>query len=417
MSIEPWINWQFHKTPGLIDPRASFSRASTARTVSRTGALITKPANAARFRCNPVTGLSEGLLVEPQRTNLLLRSEELDNAAWTATGATVTANSTAAPDGTTTADRVAATATGGNLAQAVTITAGRGIALSVFFRANATAWAWMQITDGTNAVECWFNLADGVVGANTAGAATNVFSQKTIENMGGGWFRCALETTTVTSTGFTARFGPAAADSAAPASGNSLFAWGTQLEADAPLTNPTSYISTTSGTVTRNADNLRLSVTSAEVPLDRGTMVFDFVARTLPPLLGGQGVVLGGIGNTFDNTVYISRFGPTSLTVAYRSGGVGATGLPSRTCALVPGTTYRVGTTWQSGRIALCVDGAAVSVSTSGITPLASVARLAVGMGPWTASDSSNSGNAAMRAFLYAPHTVSDAVLQQLTAP
>jgi hypothetical protein len=38
-------------------------------------------------------------------------------------------------------------------------------------------------------------------------------------------------------------------------------------------------------------------------------------------------------------------------------------------------------------------------------------------MGPWTASDTSNSGNAAMRAFLYAPHTVSDAVLQQLTAP
>jgi hypothetical protein len=414
MSIEPWINWQFHKAPGLIDPRASFSRASTARTVGRTGALITKPANAARFRFNPVTGLSEGLLVEQQRTNLLLRSEELNNAAWTATGATVTANSTAAPDGATTADTVAATAPGGNVAQAVTITAGRGIALSVFFRANATAWAWMQITDGTNAVECWFNLADGVVGANTAGAATNVFSQKTIEKMGGGWFRCALETTTVTSTGFTARFGPAAADSAAPASGNSLFAWGTQLEADSALNSLTSYISTTSGTGTRNADNLLLPVTSAEVPLDRGTMVFEWLQRPRPPSNGGQGLVLGGIGATFDNTIYPWRTGSTSLTISYRAGGVDAPGV-TRTCAFAPGTIYRAGVAWAPGRLAFCLDGGVVTTGTAGITPFGSVARIGVGGGPWTAV-ASGSG-VVHRAFIYAPHTVSDAVLQQLTAP
>ena len=47
------------------------------------------PANTARYRFHPVTGLSEGLLVEAQRTNLLLRSEEFENAVWTATNLTV----------------------------------------------------------------------------------------------------------------------------------------------------------------------------------------------------------------------------------------------------------------------------------------------------------------------------------------
>lgn len=416
MSIEPWINWQFHKAPGLIDPRASFARASVGRTVGRTGLLVPKPANAARFRFNPITGLCEGLFVESQRTNLLLRSQELDNAAWTATNLTVTANSTVAPDGTTTADTLAATGADGNLAQAVTITAGRGIAYSVFLRANATSWARLRLTDGTNAVDCWFNLAAGTVGSNTAGAGTNLFSQKTIENMGGGWYRCGLEVTTATATAFTASAGPCAADSTAPANADSCFAWGEQLEADVTLTSPTSYIPTTSATVTRNADNLLLPVTSAQVPLDRGTMVFEFVARAVPPQLGGQGIVLGGIGNTFDNTIYVNRTSATAIGVSYRSGGVGAT-VNQTALTWTAGATHRFGVTWHNGRNAICLNGGAINAVGGGVIPLVSVARMTVGMSPWSTSDASNLSHVTHRAFIYAPHTVADAVLQQLTAP
>lgn len=416
MSFEPWINWQFHKAPGLIDPRATFTRASVARTPNRIGLLAAKPANAARFRFNPVTGVSEGLLVEPQRTNLWLRSEEFDNASWTKTSLTVTANSAAAPDGTTTADTLTATGAGGNCAQAVTITAGRGVAVSVFAKASASSWLRLALTDGTNNVECWFNLAAGTVGANTAGAGTNIFSQKTIENMGSGWYRCVLETTTVTSTSFTGSIAPAAADSTAPANTDAILAWGAQLEAEATLTNATSYIPTTSATVTRSADNLSLAVTSAQVPLDRGTMVFEFTARSLPPTTGGQVVVLGGIGNTFDNTIYPFRSAANTLAVAYVAGGV-AGGLPSRTCAFTPGVTYRFGVSWTPGRLACCIDGGVVASSATSISPLASVARIAVGFAPFGASATGSLSNVVHRAFVYAPVTASDALLQQLTAP
>jgi hypothetical protein len=415
MSIEPWINWQFHKAPGLIDPRASFTRASVARTVGRTGALITRPANTARFRWNPITGLSEGLLVEPQRTNLLLRSEEFNDAGWTKTALTVTANSAAAPDGTTTADTLAATGAGGNAAQAVTITAGRGVALSVFAKAAASSWLRLTLTDGTNLVECWFNLSAGTVGANTAGGGTNIFSQKTIENMGNGWFRCALETTTVTSTAFTASIAPAAADSAAPANTDAILAWGAQLEAEATLTNATSYIPTVGSTVTRSADNLLLPVTAAEVPLDRGTMVFEWTQRSIPPVIGGAAVVLGGIGNTFDNTLYVSRQGNTTIGATYIRGGVGGLVI-NRTCAFTPGVTYRYGVSWSATRIAHCIDGGLIA-SAAVPSSLASVVRIAVGMTPWSSSSIGVLSNVTHRAFVYAPHTVADAVLQQLTAP
>lgn len=415
MSVEPWINWQFHKTPGLIDPRATFTRASVGRTVNRIGQLAAKPANAARFRFNPITGLSEGLLVEPQRTNLLLRSEEFDNASWTKTSLTVTANSVAAPDGATTADTLAATGAAGNVAQAVTITAGRGIALSVFAKAAASSWLYLKQGDGTNTVEAWFNLSAGTVGTNTAGAGTLLYAQATIEAMGNGWYRCALETSSTTVTAITATIAPAAADNTAPANADSIYAWGAQAEAESTLTNATSYIPTTSATVTRSADNLILPVTSAQVPLDRGTMVFEWTQRSIPAVTGGQAIILGGIGNTFDNTIYVWRTSASGLSVAYLAGAV-AGGSPSRTCAFTPGATYRVGVAWQTGRLAFCIDGGAVASTTSNINPFASVARIAVGMTPYSATATGGVSNVIHRAFVYAPVCVSDAALQQLTA-
>ena len=60
---------------------------------------------APRFDHDPVTGESLGLLIEESRTNLMTRSEQLDE--WTKYfGASVTSNSIAAPDGTVTADLV-----------------------------------------------------------------------------------------------------------------------------------------------------------------------------------------------------------------------------------------------------------------------------------------------------------------------
>jgi hypothetical protein len=77
------------------------------------GDLVVLSSNVARqmYDANGVLGL----LVEASRTNALLRSQELDNAAWSTIGTlpTITANFATAPDGTLTAERVQFAATAG----------------------------------------------------------------------------------------------------------------------------------------------------------------------------------------------------------------------------------------------------------------------------------------------------------------
>jgi hypothetical protein len=61
-------------TPGALDPLLTFTRASTATYFDATGTMQTAAINAPRWDYDPVTLQSRGLLLEDQRTNLLLNS-------------------------------------------------------------------------------------------------------------------------------------------------------------------------------------------------------------------------------------------------------------------------------------------------------------------------------------------------------
>ena len=59
---------------GSLDPRITFTRASSATRVNSSGLIETVSSNVARIDYDPVTLAPKGLLIEEQRTNLLLRS-------------------------------------------------------------------------------------------------------------------------------------------------------------------------------------------------------------------------------------------------------------------------------------------------------------------------------------------------------
>jgi hypothetical protein len=109
-TVRPTLNLDFAKTKAL-DPRVTFTRASTATFVGADGLIQTAASGAPRFDHNPATGESLGLLVEEARTNLVLRSEELNASPWGWTNnsgipGTVIANSDIAPNGTLTATEI-----------------------------------------------------------------------------------------------------------------------------------------------------------------------------------------------------------------------------------------------------------------------------------------------------------------------
>jgi hypothetical protein len=213
--------------------------------------------SAPRFDHNPTTGESLGLLVEEQRTNLLLRSEEFDDAYWTKTGLTVTANATASPDSLTAADKFIATnTTNGNAALLISSSVSKAAsAITYTFSCFAKAAEFSGVRLLVRDVASNANRTEGTVDLATlsqssilaVGNFTNAsFSVVPLLN---GWYRLVLTFTTGTETSINARVTGIVSEVGNGTSG--FFVWGAQLEAGSF---PTSYIPTTTAAVTRSAD-------------------------------------------------------------------------------------------------------------------------------------------------------------------
>ena len=251
-TVRPTLNLDFAKTK-VLDPRVTFTRASTATFVGANGLIQTAASGASRFDHDPATGESLGLLVEEARTNTQTYSEQFDNAAWTKTGTTVTANAVTAPDGTLTADKlVNDSSTGTHIASGQGVTFApltSGATFTCYFKAAELS----QIAIGYTNTYVIFNLATGTVFSTVNSFGFTVTSS--IQSFPNGWYRCSI----TVNTGGSA-FNPSVTIWTADNSGNisytgngtsGIYVWGAQVEAGAY---PTSYIPTTSATVTRAAD-------------------------------------------------------------------------------------------------------------------------------------------------------------------
>ena len=89
----------------VLDPRVVSTRATVGTYYDKFGVLQTAGVGVPRIGYNPSTGAVEGLIREAQGTNLVLRSEEFDNAYWPKSGVTVTSNTIVSPDGTLNGDK------------------------------------------------------------------------------------------------------------------------------------------------------------------------------------------------------------------------------------------------------------------------------------------------------------------------
>jgi hypothetical protein len=131
--------------------------------------------------------------------NLLTYSEQFDNAAWTKSRATISADAIAAPDGRTTADKFVEDGTASQthqMSRGVSVTSGTPITLSVYAKAAERSRLSTAFTNAgafSTVQRATFDLSTGIA-SSTQGTPTVA-----IEALSGGYYRCSI-TATPTST-------------------------------------------------------------------------------------------------------------------------------------------------------------------------------------------------------------------------
>ena len=88
-SIRPSLILDFARSQ-TVDPRITFTRASSATYFNSLGVLSTAANNVPRIDYNPATGVCNGLLVEQASTNIVLNSTTLSTQSVTTTATTYT---------------------------------------------------------------------------------------------------------------------------------------------------------------------------------------------------------------------------------------------------------------------------------------------------------------------------------------
>jgi hypothetical protein len=364
-----WQRFSITQTPSATTRYPRFVQGTAASTlyiafaqleVSDFGATPYIPTTTTAVSVGPVSGLPRldylnsscpRLLLEPQRTNLALFSEQFDNAAWTKVETTISANSTTSPDGYTNADTLIDTAVTlqHRVDFSVSGTGGTIYTYSCYAKEKEYSKIMLRTGDGSN---CVFDLAAGV--SSSSGTAT-----ATISNVGNGWYRCvASQIFTTTGTMFSRiNLIDDSGNITFTGTGTSgVYIWGAQLEAGAYAT---SYIPTLGTSVTRVAEVASKTSASALIGTTEGAFFIDFIARA----------------NVSNSRAITITGGSQALLLFFEPAGTGNVGISSSTSGLtyieIGGASdkrYKIAYAWKANDYALYVNGVSLAVTQSAST-------------------------------------------------
>jgi hypothetical protein len=250
----------------------TFARTGEATRVRKDGLIETVATTVPRL--DWLNSDCPNLLLEPQRTNIQIRSEEFDNAAWTKRpDLTVTANQVTAPTGELTADKIQRGSTIGanNYIQdtvSKSSSAQLDVCTSVFVKQGEGDFFALRMT-GTypNRADAIFQFSNTTLTTSVAGADFTVTSSK-VESYGNGWYRLSVVYNTDAAATISSTFSPRGTSGQIDVTDTStsafVYLWGCQVEEGASLT---SYIKTESGSTTRNADVCSVTTPSGVVKI------------------------------------------------------------------------------------------------------------------------------------------------------
>lgn len=247
-------------TGGSLPEGTSFTRASTGRYYNSSGYVASAANNTARFDYNPATLGLRGILIEPQRTNVLWGSTPVTN--WTLQRAAASSNAATSPAGTTTASSVSEDTSLGThdivCNENTLFYTDENRALSIYAKAGTTTAIQLRAPTGFDPQ--WyanFNLSTGELGTYSQCAPS-------IVSVGNDWYRIGVVldsaneiTKSVFVMSFTNNNTSASIKPQYTGTSKTCYVWDAQHEVGSTIS---AIIPTSSSAVTRSADALSFTV-------------------------------------------------------------------------------------------------------------------------------------------------------------
>jgi len=423
------------------------TRATTATRVNASGLIESVASGIPRldyFASGGTVGCP-ALLVEPSGTNLTINSQTWDasNNWQLAEGSgrvTVAAatSGTLAPDGTSTANAI--TPTSGNITHylysnasgSITYVSGTVYTISAFFKKGAgDSGRYVQVAGvGSRFLGNPFANFDLELGTAliVSGSVADSNRVSRIQNFGNGWYRCSLTATCnnsgVSSVGVLASLLTADTNArlGAAFAGNTsdyIFGWGAQLETGSVAT---SYIPTTTGSVTRNADVVAVSgAVSGSIGQTVGTIYCEFAYFGRPAIQSGPIF----LRQTSLRGLSIGTAGVTNINFTSRNDG-GTSAIAIVTGSLQLNTYYKVAIAYDAGGTAAggsqasgvvaYVNGVQTAIGTFRVPDAAGLTEFRMYGAPAASADNDPFNGRIRAAALYTTRLTNDQ-LAALTSP
>ena len=358
--------------------------------------------------------------MEEARTNLITYSEQFNDASWVKTRASITANSTIAPDGTTTAEKLiedTSTTTDHFINLNPSGSTSATYTASIFIKSAERYRIRFQIIAAGavgNRASAWFDSNIGSV-VDTLAEGNGSVITTSIQQYPNGWYRCILTgipstAGSGTAVNFNVTLNTTSTNTVYTGDGTSgIYIWGAQLEQGSF---PTSYIPTEASTRTRAADNASITGKnfSEWYRQDEGTFITKAKYDGFPIIALANRTSFATIST--EGTI-------ASWNVWWESGNYAAYAVenPQGTyqARMVSGLisinqTKKIASAYKLNDFAFTADGASPTLDTSGTVP--STIRLFIG----SLNGSSWLLNGTISQLSYYPKRLPNSQLQTLTS-
>jgi hypothetical protein len=330
----------------------------------------------------PVSGLPRldylnsscpSLILEPQRSNLALWSENFDNAGWGKFQSSVTANAGTSPDGYTNADKLIPSIVLDvhQASQVVTLADNTSYAFSCF--AKADGYNFLRLAPTTKAGttnSTFFNLSTGAVGTVGGGHTAS------IENYGNGWYRCTIVYNSGSGASTTTqRVAVSQSDNQTSFAGSGtdgILIYGAQIEAGSYVS---SYLNTLSTSVTRVADAASKTGISSLIGQTEGTIFVEFNSSNV----ADNSNAIFGISNGTTSSRALIYLTSNRIDGQLRDAGVTQALFASVT--MTANTTYKCAIAYKANDVAFYINGTQIGTDTVATVPAMSDVRFDSGGG------------------------------------